>query len=101
MDDEIITLFNQLNQDIMKIVKRHFTKPFRSGESGSAIWKEYKTLSPENKELWVRAFIADDLYQEFFLKKQRIFGLDVEREEVMKGFELTLENSGKGQFPCA
>ena len=101
MDDEIITMFNQLNHDIMRIVKKHFANPFRPGESRSAVWQEYKTLSPENKELWVRAFIADELYQEFFLKKHRIFGLDAQREELMKGFELALKSSGEGQSPYA
>lgn len=98
MDDEIITLFNQLNHDIMKIVKKHFTKLFRSTEADMVVWKDYKPLSPENKELWVRAFIADDLHHEFFMRKQRIFGLDSKHEDVMKGFELMLEDSRKGQF---
>ena len=98
MDDEIINKFNLLNHDIMKIVKKHFTKPLRSTEADIAIWKDYKPLSPENRELWVRAFIADDLHAEFFNRKQRIFGLDSKREDAMKGFELMLEDSRKGQF---
>lgn len=98
MDDEIITLFNQLNHDIMKIVKNHFTKPLRFTEADMGKWKDYKPLSPENRELWVRAFIADDLHVEFFKRGQRIFGLDSKQEDAMKGFELMLEESRKGQF---
>ena len=69
--------------------------------SESAPWKEYKALSPENRDLWVRAFIADDLYEEFFPRRRRIFGFDAKREEVMNEFESTLVESGKGQssFP--
>ncbi len=98
MDDEVVTLFKQLDHDIMKIVKKHFTKPIRSAEPDKVLWKEYKPLSPENRELCLRAFIADDLHAEFFNRKQRIFGLDAKREEAMKGFELMLEDSRKGQF---
>ena len=99
MDDEIVTLFNQLDQEIMKIVKKHFTRPMRIGLAASdpALWKEFKPLSAENRELWVRAFIADDLYDEFFPKDRRIFGFDNEREEVLKDFESVLAKSGKGQ----
>ena len=98
MDDEIITLFNQLDQEIMKIVKKHFTRPMKTALiSDSVLWKEYKPLSAENRELWVRAIIADDLYDEFFRKDRRIFGFDTKREEVLKDFELVLVESGKGQ----
>ena len=87
----------------MKIVKNHFTEPLRIGLAAleSAPWKEYKALPPENRELWVRAFIADDLYEELFTEKRRVFGLDAKREEVMDEFELSLAESGKGQssFP--
>ena len=104
MDDEIVTLFNQLNQEIMKIVKKHFNRPLRTvlAASESTTWKEeFKPLSAENRELWVRAFIADELYEEIFRKDRRIFGFDGKREEVLKEFESTLAESGKGQsfFP--
>ena len=103
MDDEIVNLFNQLNQEIMKIVKKHFTRPIRMAfvASDSPEWKELKLLSPENRELWVRAFIADDLYDEFFRKDPRKFGFDAKREEVLRDFESALAESGKGQssFP--
>ena len=101
MDDEIVKLFNQLNHDIMKIVKKYFARTIRGlSASESPTWKDFKPLSPENRELWVRAYIADDLYNEFF-KKRRIFGFDDEREEVMKEFESTLAKSDKGRssFP--
>ena len=98
MDDEIVTLFNQLNHGITKIVKKHFTKPLRSTGGDVVSWKDYKPLTPENRELWVRALIADDLYAEFFSRKQSIFGLDPEREDAMKDFEMMLEESHKGQF---
>ena len=98
MDNEIITLFNQLNHDIMKIVKKHFTKPFRSAEVAINTWKGFQALSPENKELWVRAFIADELYAAFFGRRRKVFGLDSKREDAMKGFEQMLEDSHKGQF---
>ena len=103
MDDEIVTLFNQLNYDIMKSVKRHFSKPMRIGFAASEVasWKEYKLLSPENGELWVRTYIADGLYEEFFAKNRKIFGFDDKREEVMKDFESTLAESGKGQSSFA
>ena len=65
--------------------------------SDSPTWKEFKPLSAENRELWVRAFIADDLYDEFFRKDRRNFGFDAKREEVLKEFESTLAESGKGQ----
>ena len=99
MDDEIITLFNQLDQEIMKIVKKHFARPMRIGQVvlESAPWKEFKPLSAENRELWVRALIADDLYEEFFPKDRRIFGFDTRREEALKDFESVLAESGKGQ----
>ena len=103
MDDEIVNLFNQLNQEIMKIVKKYFTRTLRPGlaVSDEPNWKEFKPLSPENRELWVRAYIADGLYDEFFRRERRIFGFDKKREEVMEDFESTLEDSGKGQssFP--
>ena len=103
MDDDIVNLFNQLNQEIMKIVKKYFTRTLRPGlaVSDEPNWKEFKPLSPENRELWVRAYIADDLYDEFFPRERRIFGFDKKREEVMGDFESTLEDSGKGQssFP--
>ena len=102
MDDEIVTLFNQLNQEIMKIVKKHFTRPMRMNAAlESAIWKDFKPLSAENRELWVRAIIADDLYDEFFRRDRRNFGFDAKREEVLKDFESNLVHSGKGQssFP--
>lgn len=103
MDDEIVTLFNQLNQEIMKIVKKHFNRSMIVGRAAleSAPWKEFKPLTPENRELWVRAFIADDLYDEFFRKDRRIFGFDGKREDVLKEFESALAESGKGQssFP--
>ena len=98
MDEEIVTLFTQLNHDIMKIVKKHFTEPHRLTEADVVKWKDYKPLSPENRELWVRAFIADDLHLELFDREQRIFGLDSKREHAMKGFEMMLEDSHKGQF---
>ena len=60
MDDEIIDLFNELNHDIMRVVKRHFTKSL-VGDSDRPNWKEYKSLSPENRELWIRAWFADEL----------------------------------------
>ena len=99
MDDEIITLFNQLDQEIMKIVKKHFIRPMRTTlvATDSVSWKEFKPLSAENRELWVRAFIADDLYDEFFSKDRKIFGFDIKREEVLKDFESVLLESGKGQ----
>lgn len=84
----------------MKIVKKHFTKPFRPAESDKAIWKDFKPLSPENRELLVRGFIADYLHGDFFPRKHKIFGLDAKREGVMRDFELMLEESDKGQFPC-
>ena len=100
MDDEIVTLFNRLDQEILKIVKKHFTRPMRIGlvALDSVLpWKEYKPLSAENRELWVRALIADDLYNEFFAKDRRIFGFDTKREEVLRDFESVLAKSGKGQ----
>lgn len=60
-------------------------------------WKEFKLLSAENRELWVRAYIADDLYEEFFRKKRMIFGFDDGRDVAMRDFESTLLESGKGQ----
>ena len=103
MDDEIVILFNQLNQDIMKIVKKYFTNPMMIGLIASEIdpWEEFMRLSGENRELWVRAFIAHDLYDEFFRKDRMFFGFDAKREKALKDFESILAESGKGQssFP--
>ena len=99
MDDEIINLFSQLNYDILRIVKKHFTQSMNIKVTAleSAPWKEYRPLSRENRQLWIQAFIADDLYEQFFSGKRRIFGFNAEQEQVLQDIESTLTKSGKGQ----
>ena len=99
MDDEIITSFNRLNQDITRCVKKHFTRPLRMGIAAleQSVWSEIKPLSGEIRELWVRASIADDLYEEFFAQERKVFGFDdEERERAMREFESALTKRGKG-----
>ena len=101
IDDEIVTSFNRLNQDITRCVKKHFTRPLRMGiaELEQSVWSEIKSLSGEIRELWVRASIADDLYEEFFAQERKVFGFDnEERERAMREFESALAESGKGSF---
>ena len=97
VDEEVVRLFNDLKNDVMKTVKKHFTRPLLRFADNRANWKEYEHLSAENQELWVRSRIADDLYTRLFFKKTKIYGLDPGREDAMRNFETLLEESGKGQ----
>ena len=95
MDEDVVNLFNTLSHDIMTTVKRHFQQPFEAKESEMNVWRSYRVLSAENKELWVRGQIASRLYTAFF-KNQKLFGLDAKREDMMRDFEMDLERSGRG-----
>ena len=104
MDDELVTLFDQHKQEIIKTVKKeHFNGPMRAGQVSqeSATWREFEPLFIENRKFYIRAFVTNDLHDKFFRKDRRIFGFDAKREEVLKKFESILTESGKGQssFP--
>ena len=101
MDHEILNLFSDLKYDILRIVKKHFTRPMNVELKAleSAPWKDYHPLSRENRQLWIQAFIADDLFEQFFSGKRKLFGFDAEQEQVLQDIESTLTKSGRGQTP--
>ncbi|KAI9792788.1 MAG: hypothetical protein M1816_001520 [Peltula sp. TS41687] len=91
-DDDVITMFSNLKYSIFLVVKRHYSK-----RRQNRWWQlEPQDLSPENSELWTRAYIAEFLYDAFFGSNCRLFGVDDEKAEgVMADFEERLCQNGK------
>ena len=98
MDGEITSSFTGLNHSIMHTVRKYFSQPPKTVSVKESSLKEYAGLSPENRELWVRAFIAGELFKEFFRSDRKVFGLGGKREDAMEEFEKRLISSGKGRY---
>lgn len=90
LDSEIAAAFADLENRIMLLVKRCYTRldvrtsPF------------YDNLSSENKELWLRASFADLLYKHFFAPDRKLFGMDERHERALLDFEQMAESDDRG-----
>jgi len=87
-DDVVVSDFNSLSNSIMRIVKKHYTYQGKAS-SIKLKWKEYNTYNPENRELFLRALIADRLFKHLFSTElgRGLFGLDRETESSMGELE--------------
>lgn len=93
-DDEVAKQFQRLSYNILRVVKKHYL-----GSATKLKWKaDYNTLSPETRELWVRATIADKIHERFFSSSSRgIFGFDEAREAAQAELERILIASKRGK----
>lgn len=95
-DDDIIKDFGDLNYGIMRIVKKHF-----AASGVKTKWKQYNSLRPDDRDLWLRALIADRMYTQLFHPTARLFGLNEEREKPQIELESKLlERNGKCLGPA-
>jgi chromosome segregation ATPase len=91
-DEDLAKNFQKLSYNILRVVKKHYL-----GSAKKLKWKEdYNNLSPETRELWVRAMIADRLHRSFFSSSSKLFGFDEPRENALAEVEAIVAASGKG-----
>ncbi len=93
-DEDVVKNFQKLSYNILRMVKKHYL-----GSAKKLKWKDtYNDLSPETRELWVRAMIADKLHKGFFSSSSRkLFGFDEPREKALAELEGIVAASGKGE----
>ena len=93
-DEDLVKNFQKLNYNILRLVKKHYL-----GTAKKLKWKDtYNNLSPETRELWVRAMIADKFHRAFFSSSSRkLFGFDEPREKALAELEGIVAASGKGE----
>jgi chromosome segregation ATPase len=93
-DEDLVKNFQKLSYNILRVVKKHYL-----GRAKKLKWKDtYNNLSPETRELWVRAMIADKLHIGFFSSSSRkLFGFDEPRESALAELEGIVAASGKGE----
>jgi chromosome segregation ATPase len=93
-DEDLVKNFQKLSYNILRMVKKHYL-----GSAKNLKWKDtYNSLSPEARELWVRAMIADKLHSGFFSSSSRkLFGFDEPIENALAELEDIMVASGRGE----
>lgn len=93
-DEDLAKDFQKLSYNILRVVKKHYL-----GSAKKLKWKDaYNNLSPETRELWVRAMIADKLHRSFFSSSSRkLFGFEEPIENALAELEDIMAASGRGE----
>ena len=97
-DEDITARFGNLNYGILHFVNKHF-----AGMGAKTSLKKLNSLSKDDRMFYLRAKLADGIYDEFFHPSVKLFGLDEMREKAQLELEETLtEQDGmpNGRSSC-
>ena len=86
IDDQVVTMFSQLKQNIFRFIKRHCSNQ-----------EANRHLSPDVKDWWIMSIVCNVLWDEFFAPNVRWFGFGFDDDRSLSRLENNIIGQGKGK----